>query len=67
MFYFLVYVFLGATTSLVDMMNTMQALQLFDNGDYMIIYGDTKINTLEDAREYLWSNLTHVIILLLID
>lgn len=67
MFYFVVYVFLGATKSLVDMMNTMQALQLFDNGDYMIIYGDTKINTWNDAREYLWSNLIHAIIILLIN
>lgn len=40
-------------------MNTMQALQLFDNGDYMVIYGDTNINTYNiDAAEYLWSNLT---------
>jgi len=58
-FSFSVYVFLGASKSLVDMMNTMQALQLFDNGDYMVIYGDTNINTYNiDTAEYLWSNLT---------
>lgn len=55
-FFVLVYVFLGASKSLVDMMNTMQALQLFDNGDYMVIYGDTKINSWKDAPQYLWSN-----------
>lgn len=40
-------------------MTTMQALQLFDNGDYMVIYADTKINSWKDAPQYLWSNLTH--------
>lgn len=44
------------------MMNTMQALQLFDNGDYMVIFGDTKINTQKDFRQYLWSNMIYCII-----
>lgn len=49
------------------MMTTMQALQLFDNGDYMVIYADTKINSWKDTPKYLWSNLTHFIIIILID
>ncbi|XP_022167854.1 receptor-type guanylate cyclase Gyc76C-like [Myzus persicae] len=49
-----IYVFLGVAKSLVDMMNTMHALQLFDNGDYMVIFADTKINTWKDAQQYLW-------------
>ncbi|XP_050532707.1 receptor-type guanylate cyclase Gyc76C-like isoform X2 [Daktulosphaira vitifoliae] len=49
-----IYVFLGSSNSLVDMMTIMQALQLFDNGDYMVIYADTKINSNKDARHYLW-------------
>lgn len=61
-YYFTVYVFLGAPKSLVNFMTTMQALQLFDNGDYMVIFADTKINTQKDFRQYLWSNLLHVII-----
>lgn len=49
-----IYVFLGVAKSLVDMMNTMHALQLFDNGDYMVIFADTKINTWKDSQQYLW-------------
>ncbi|XP_050428975.1 receptor-type guanylate cyclase Gyc76C-like isoform X2 [Adelges cooleyi] len=36
------------------MMTVMQSLQLFENGDYMVIYGDTKDNSIKDLRYYLW-------------
>lgn len=59
LFIYIVYVFLGLPKSLVFLMNTMQALQLFDNGDYMVIFGDTKISSHKDFRQYLWSNFIH--------
>lgn len=58
----LVYVFFGTPKSLVDMMAAMQSLQLFDNGDYMVIYGDTKFNYGKDFRQYLWSNIFNMIL-----
>lgn len=54
-FYFAVYVFLGSPMSLVDLMNTMQTAQLFDNAEYMVIYVDMNTYSLKDARKYLWS------------
>jgi len=39
----------------------MHALQLFDNGDYMVIFADTKINTWKDAQQYLWSKYNHTV------
>ncbi|XP_025406110.1 receptor-type guanylate cyclase Gyc76C-like isoform X2 [Sipha flava] len=51
-----IYVFFGTPKSLVDMMAAMQSLQLFDNGDYMVIYGDTKFNYGKDFRQYLWND-----------
>lgn len=60
--YILVYVFLGSPKALVDMMNAMHSLQLFENGDYMVIYVDTLINDFKDAYEYLWSNLTLIML-----
>lgn len=35
-----IYIFLGAPTALVDMMAQMETLQLFDKGEYMVIYVD---------------------------
>lgn len=52
---------MGTPKLLVDMMNTMHSLQLFENGDYMVIYVDTSINDFKNAYEYLWSNLIHII------
>lgn len=51
---FSVYIFFGTPRSLVDMMDTMQALELFENGDYMVIYADTKDNTQKEVGQYLW-------------
>ncbi|XP_044753115.1 receptor-type guanylate cyclase Gyc76C-like isoform X2 [Coccinella septempunctata] len=51
-----IYVFLGNTLSLVDMMTTMQTLQLFENGEYIVIYVDTNMYSDKDAHKYLWKH-----------
>ncbi|KAF5298140.1 hypothetical protein FQA39_LY02564 [Lamprigera yunnana] len=50
-----IYVFLGSHMSLVDLMNTMQTAQLFDNGEYMVISVDMNTYTQKDAHKYLWN------------
>jgi guanylate cyclase, other len=50
-----VYVFMGTPPSLIEMMTNMQALQLFDNGEYMVIYIDMETYSRKDAVKYLWS------------
>jgi hypothetical protein len=52
---FAVYVFLGTAPSLVDLMITMQTAQLFENGEYVVIYVDTNTYSAKDAHKYLWS------------
>lgn len=52
---FLVYVFLGTAMSLIDLMNTMQSVQLFDNGEYMVIYVDMDTYSDKQAHKYLYS------------
>lgn len=51
---FTVYVFLGTPTALIDLMSTMQTAQLFDNGEYMVIYVDMNTYSDREARKYLW-------------
>jgi guanylate cyclase len=51
---FAVYVFLGTAPSLVDLMITMQTAQLFENGEYVVIYVDTNTYSAKDAHKYLW-------------
>lgn len=41
--------------TLIDMMMTMQALQLFDEGEYMVIYVDMMTYSVREAQKYLWS------------
>ncbi|KAG8237785.1 hypothetical protein J437_LFUL017336 [Ladona fulva] len=36
------------------MMSTMQALQLFDHGEYLVITVDTLEYTAKEAKKYLW-------------
>lgn len=55
----LVYVFLGTPVSLIDMMTTMQALQLFEKGEYIVIHVDMMTYTPREATKYLWSELIH--------
>lgn len=50
-----VYVFLGTSQSLVDIMNAMEAAQLFANGEYMVIYVDMMTYSIKEAQKYLWS------------
>lgn len=49
-----IYVFFGAPNILVDMMNTMHALQMFDKGEYMVITVDMEIYSDRKAFKYLW-------------
>jgi hypothetical protein len=49
-----VYVFLGNPKVLVEMMNTMHALQMFDNGEYMVITVDMETYSYREAFKYLW-------------
>ncbi|KAL0272546.1 UNVERIFIED_CONTAM: hypothetical protein PYX00_005475 [Menopon gallinae] len=49
-----IYVFLGTPMALIDMMTTMQALQLFDEGEYMVIYVDMMTYSVREAQKYLW-------------
>lgn len=35
-----IYIFLGAPAALVEMMGSMEAIQLFDKGEYMVIFVD---------------------------
>ncbi|XP_059483407.1 receptor-type guanylate cyclase Gyc76C-like isoform X2 [Neocloeon triangulifer] len=51
-----IYVFMGTSPSLIDLMTGMQALQLFDNGEYMVIYIDMETYSVRDAVKYLWKS-----------
>lgn len=53
--WFSVYVFLGTKPSLLDFMQIMQTLQLFDNGEYMVIYVDMETYSDKEAHRYLFS------------
>lgn len=35
-----IYIFLGTPAALVEMMGSMEAIQLFDKGEYMVIFVD---------------------------
>lgn len=35
-----IYIFLGSPAALIEMMASMEAIQLFDKGEYMVIYVD---------------------------
>lgn len=35
-----IYIFFGTADALVDMMEAMEAIQLFDRGEYMVIFVD---------------------------
>lgn len=49
-----IYVFIGQDKNLIDMMGTMQSLQLFQNGEYMVIFVDTMTYQYREAYKYLW-------------
>lgn len=50
-----VYVFLGTPQALIDMMTTMESLQLFNAGEFMVIYVDMMTYSIREAQKYLWS------------
>lgn len=52
---FSVYVFLGQTKTLVDMMQQMQANQMFENGEYIVIFVDLRTYSPREAYQYIWS------------
>lgn len=58
-----VYVFLGTSKALVDMMNTMESAQLFENGEYMVIFVDMMTYSPREAKNYLWSKLNYILML----
>lgn len=49
-----IYVFLGTPPALLDMMNVMQSAQLFEHGEYMVIYVDMNTYSIKEATKYLW-------------
>lgn len=52
---FAVYVFLGQAKTLVDMMLHMQANQMFENGEYVVIFVDLRTYSPREAYKYIWS------------
>ncbi|XP_045491342.1 receptor-type guanylate cyclase Gyc76C-like isoform X1 [Colias croceus] len=48
-----IYVFLGSPSGLIDMMTAMESLQLFVNGEYMVIFVDMMTYTTRDSLKYL--------------
>jgi len=50
-----VYVFIGESENLVEMMGTMQSLKMFEDGEYLVIYIDMETYDKKEAFKYLWS------------
>ncbi|XP_013186534.2 receptor-type guanylate cyclase Gyc76C isoform X2 [Amyelois transitella] len=48
-----IYVFLGSTTGLIDMMTAMESLQLFVKGEYMVIFADMMTYSPKESLKYL--------------
>ncbi|XP_026494984.2 receptor-type guanylate cyclase Gyc76C-like isoform X1 [Vanessa tameamea] len=48
-----IYVFLGSTAGLIDMMTAMESLQLFVKGEYMVIFVDMMTYSPKDSLKYL--------------
>ncbi|RZC33646.1 guanylate cyclase 32E [Asbolus verrucosus] len=51
-----IYVFLGSLKSLLDLMMHMQTSQLFEHGEYIVIYVDTDTYSEREAHKYIWKN-----------
>lgn len=51
-----IYVFLGSSSGLFDMMNAMDTVQLFSKGEYMVIYPDM----MTYSQTYVETRITHV-------
>ncbi|XP_069365373.1 receptor-type guanylate cyclase Gyc76C-like isoform X1 [Maniola hyperantus] len=48
-----IYVFLGSTAGLIDMMTAMESLQLFAKGEYMVIFVDMMTYSPKESLKYL--------------
>ncbi|KAG6449579.1 hypothetical protein O3G_MSEX006116 [Manduca sexta] len=48
-----IYVFLGSTSGLIEMMTAMESLQLFSKGEYMVIFVDMMTYSSKDSLKYL--------------
>ncbi|KAL0893796.1 hypothetical protein ABMA27_013928 [Loxostege sticticalis] len=48
-----IYVFLGSTAGLIDMMTAMESLKLFKNGEYMVIFVDMMTYSTKESLKYL--------------
>ncbi|ODM95682.1 Guanylate cyclase 32E [Orchesella cincta] len=49
-----IYVFIGQDKNLIEMMGTMHSLQLFQNGEYLVIFVDALTYSRREALRYLW-------------
>ncbi|CAG7718784.1 unnamed protein product [Allacma fusca] len=50
-----IYVFIGNDNNLREMMGNMQNLQLFQNGEYIVIYIDMMTYSIREAYKYIWN------------
>ncbi|KAJ8722786.1 hypothetical protein PYW07_003966 [Mythimna separata] len=48
-----IYVFLGSTSGLIEMMTAMESLHLFSKGEYMVIFVDMMTYSQKEALKYL--------------
>lgn len=55
LFLFSVYVFLGSTSGLIEIMTAMETHKLFAKGEYMVIFVDMMTYSPKDAWKYLMS------------
>ncbi|XP_008543533.1 receptor-type guanylate cyclase Gyc76C [Microplitis demolitor] len=49
-----IYVFMGTSPSLIELMYAMQNQRLLDNGEYMVIHVDMMTYSQKEASKYLW-------------
>ncbi|XP_050310178.1 receptor-type guanylate cyclase Gyc76C-like [Anthonomus grandis grandis] len=49
-----IYVFLGTPYSLIDFMDNMQRAQLFENGEYIVIYADMNTYLKKESHRYIF-------------
>lgn len=50
-----IYVFLGPVYTLAQLMEAMDSLKLFQNGEYMVIFVDTMTYLAKESHKYIWT------------
>lgn len=50
-----VYIFLGTPMALIEIMDKMETVGLFDKGEYIVIYVDMNPYSDQQAHKYIWS------------